>query len=179
MIDATQALNELSRFADLDSEPRLIEDTRTFTITFKQLADDVVLLFDKSTGSVSEQRAHGVRLKYSSYAGLLVSPGFGNLKRFADAQKALIVREAPYIADADAHLPIASVLETSEALPAGSGLSQVNTWLQKPSSTGCVRALVVDGPAGIGKTHVVRSLTYQRALAFGPGSPRPRGAARP
>jgi len=176
MMNKQNYLKELSLFADIDSSPKIVSEGDVYSIRFKQNAVDVVIKIAKDGGVVHESRG-GAKKSYSTYRGLLASQNFGNLRKLADGQRALIRTEAPYIEDTSRQLPIVGALtaaeDTSNTQP--DLLSEIRSWLSidATSSSNNVRTLVVDGPAGIGKTHLIRTLAYERAVAYGPGMPPP------
>lgn len=169
-------LRELSLFADIDSKPKITGEGDSYSMRFTQNASEVVLKLSKDRGVVHEVRA-GKKSTYPSYAGLLSSQHFGNLKKLADGQRALIKAEAPYLEDKAKLLPIVGslVVPGRPEIEQKNLLGDIRTWLSEfPGSASVgVRALVVDGPAGIGKTHLIRTLAYERAVAYGAGSPPP------
>jgi len=170
-------LKELSLFADIDSTPKISAEGDFFSLRFKQNAVDLVIKLSKDGGVVHETRG-GVKKSYSTYKGLLASPNFGNLKKLADGQKALIRTEAPYIEEKAKQLPIVGSLATSETSrddDATDLLTEIKDWLlaDQVETTKNVRTLVVDGPAGIGKTHLIRTLAFERAVGYGPGNAPP------
>lgn len=169
-----QLHGDFSKFADLDSRVFVASDGSDWNVGFAQNGEVVELRIDKNGGRVLEKR-EGQTFKHSSFLGLMASAGFGNLRRLAAAQIALLNREAPYIQDFEKHLPIVGELETPEERASEfTFLERIEHWLTEDAATpNDVRALVIDGPAGIGKTHLIRRLSFERASKFGPGSAPP------
>lgn len=170
-------LKELSLFADLDSAPKISSEGNYFVVKFCQNGLPVEIRLAKDDTAAVEVRGGG-RKTYSSYRALLASANFGNIKRLADAQRALIKVEAPYIEDISNLLPIVGFFDSGENSRENSDFvdrvrNLLSTFPKEDPSLGKVRTLVVDGPAGIGKTHLIRSLAYERAINFGPGTPPP------
>jgi hypothetical protein len=175
MPNESQVHADLSRFADLDSAVTISAEQDDWLVLFSQNGNDVSLRIAKDGGRVVEHR-NGQQSRYATYQGLLMSPGFGNLKRLVAAQIALLSREAPNIDKIDEHLPIVGELESrTERRAAGEGFfERIERWLaDRQEMPGGLRALVLDGPAGIGKTHLIRRLSYVRAAGFGPSGPPP------
>lgn len=173
-MEQSQIAQELFLFADLDCEPIATSSAKDWIFSFTQNSDDVLIRISQADGKVVETRS-GKDSKYKSYRGLLGSAGFGNLKRFVEAQKALILRDAPYIQNSEAHLPIVGELEVAESGEVTQDLlSAIDGWF-RPDETpsGGIKALVVDGPAGIGKTHLIRALAFGRAQGFTAGAAPP------
>lgn len=174
MITEVQIKSDFSKFADLDSRVTVVESQSDWLVGFSQNGDTVEIRIDRGGGRVLEKRL-GETIKHQGYLGLLASSGFGNLRRLAAAQMALLAREAPYIQDVSAHLPIVGEFVSPDMRESAANfLERIERWLTDDESVANeIRALVIDGPAGIGKTHLIRHLSYQRAVQFGPGSPPP------
>lgn len=175
MLSLSQLRAELSRFCDLDSELVATVDGNDFLARFHQRGQSVQLRIAQDGNRVLESR-DGEQNRHLTYNGLLGSREFGDLKRFAEAQRALLNRDAPYISVVESHLPIVGALEAqpSEQAATGDLFERANNWLLS-GHDGSVQilALIVDGPAGIGKTHLIRRLVHERLRNFGPGSPPP------
>lgn len=172
MLDRTRVKDGLSRFADLDCVVRAAEISDQFVVQLAQQGEQVVVGFD-ADGKVTERREGEVSGKYSSYRGLLASRHFGNIRRLVDAQKALLLKDAPYFSDIQGHLPIVGNLEATASPSRQKGLlDDVDEWLLTCGMSS-VRTLVIDGPAGVGKSHLIRRLVHDRANNFGPGSSPP------
>lgn len=170
-------LKELSLFADIDCSPKITAEGECYSIKFTQNAVDVVVKVAKDGGTTHENRG-GVKKTYPTYRGLLASPSYGNLKKLAGGQKSLIRAEAPYIEEKEKQLPIVGSLAVPAVNSEEGGkdlLSRIRSWLSdnERSISANVRTLVVDGPAGIGKTHLIRTLAFERAAAYGSGSAPP------
>ncbi len=175
MLSESQVREDLSRFADLDSEFLISAEGSDWIAAFSQNGASISLRMDQGGKRVIERR-EGAEARYSTYTGLLMSPGFGNLQRLALTQVASLHRDAAYIRNPQEHLPIVGTFESdAETRESGqSFLERVDQWLTGTIPEGeILRALVIDGPAGIGKTHLIRRLSYDRAANYGPGSRPP------
>lgn len=173
-ISKEQLSADFSRFADLDTRVLVTEQGGDFLVSFGKDGDPIELRLDRTGGRIIEKRG-GETIKHASFLGLLASPSFGNLRRLAAAQVALLSRESPYILNDKTHLPIVGELESVDKRnSAQTFLERIESWLLDDRQvTNGVHALVIDGPAGIGKTHLVRQISYSRARNFGPGMPPP------
>ncbi|MBF0109820.1 MAG: hypothetical protein HQL76_11655 [Magnetococcales bacterium] len=172
-MDKDAFLKELGLFADLDSQPDSVLNGNNIIIRFHQYGAPVQLTLDTREGSVIERR-DGNEVRHNTYKGLLASPSFGDLRRFTEVQKTLLKTEFPYIEDTAAHLPIIGELATDGTETDTNLLDAIKSWLNNTAPPGSpVRALVIDGPAGIGKTHLIRRLCHDRVMGFSAGSPPP------
>lgn len=165
-------LGEIERFADLDSEMVTAQDKEDLLVEFNQQGQSVKLRIAADGGRVIEDR-NGSILRHGSYRALLASGNFGNLRRLVDASIAFLQREASYIFDTTNHLPIVGRIGSRTRFDGTDLLADADDWLLSPIQPGAPRSLVIDGPAGIGKTHLIRRLVASRALAFGPASRPP------
>lgn len=173
-------LKELSLFADLDSVPKVLSEGENFSVKFTSGGVSVSIKLPKDGGGVVREKRGDMNFTHSSYKSLLASANFGNLRRLAEAQKALIKSESPYIIDERAHLPIVGSLHlniSDDTNGGGDLLKDISAWLVSgqgnESSPPATRALVLDGPAGIGKTHLIKKLAFKSASLYGPGSAPP------
>ncbi len=165
-----QQVDELSRFADLDCEIITGTNDHGETISFRQRGIDVRITFLKS-GQVLERR-DSADVLHNSYFGLLAAPDFSNLRLLARNQLAMLQRNSVTLGKgSNIDIPVTGTLYPS-ALPSKESpiLDQLDDWTADASRSCDVSALVIDGPAGIGKTHLIRALVERRATRLGPGS---------
>ena len=162
--DPSQLGNELALFADLGTAPpdltpigkrlvtRLFRDGEELELTFA--ADLRGRIVERSLDGEG-QRTH------ASYAALLASERFGDLRRWADAQRAFL---DPRLRELDRNL-VTGVFPDDGAARC---LQQVDDILAswKPRDAGSVQVLLIDGPAGIGKTKFIEFLALSRARDF-------------
>ena len=156
-------LDELALFADLGADPpRLTGDGDRFAIRLWRGGEEVELEFGDAAGRIVERTLDsGERRTHASYAALLASEKFGNLRRWADAQKAFL---ASRLKSLDRNL-VEGVFSENGA-PAG--LEAVDEALATPERRDAqsVQVLLIDGPAGIGKTKFIEHLALSRAANF-------------
>jgi hypothetical protein len=153
-------LNDISMFADLGTSPpqwvevddslmvRLVRDGQLITLT---LAAD---------GRVRENIEANER-HHASFRALLASSGWANLGKWADSQRTLLQERI-----AGDTIPIAGMLAQSQE---EGGVALIDDTLASGSDDGTeprTLVLLIDGPAGIGKTSLIRSLSYNRAVNF-------------
>ena len=153
-------LDELALFADLGADPpRLTGDGGRFAIRLWRGGEEVELEFGDAAGRIVERTLDsGERRTHASYAALLASEKFGNLHRWADAQKAFLESRLKSL---DRNL-VEGVFSENGA-PAG--LEAVDDALATPERRDAqsVQVLLIDGPAGIGKTKFIEHLALSRA----------------
>lgn len=156
-------LDELALFADLGADPpRLTGDGDRFAIRLWRGGEEVELEFGDAAGRIVERTINsGERRTHASYAALLASEKFGNLRRWADAQKAFLESRLKSL---DRNLVNGVFSEDG----ARAGLEAVDEALATPERRDAqsVQVLLIDGPAGIGKTKFIEHLALSRAATF-------------
>ena len=162
--DPSQLGDELAVFGDLGTAPPDLTPIgrRLVTRLFRD-GEELELTFDADLqGRIVERSLDGEGQRtHASYAALLASERFGDLRRWADAQKALL---EPRLRDLDRNL-VTGVFPDDGAAKC---LRQVDDLLAswKPRDAGSVQVLLIDGPAGIGKTKFIEFLAWSRAHGF-------------
>ena len=162
--EQSRFLDELALFADLGADPpRLTSDGDRFAIRLCRGGEETELLFGAAdAGRIIERTVDGgERRTHASYAALLASEKFGNLRRWADAQKAFL---EPRLKPLDRNL-VAGVFSENGFR---AGLDDLDEALAAPErqDTQSVQVLLIDGPAGIGKTKFIEHLALSRAAKF-------------
>ena len=162
--DPSQLGNELALFADLGTAPPDLTPIgkRLVTRLFRA-GEELELTFAADLqGRIVERSLDGEGQRtHASYAALLASERFGDLRRWADAQEAFLEAR---LRDLDRNL-VAGVLPDDGAARC---LQEVDDLLVswKPRDAGSVQVLLIDGPAGIGKTKFIEFLALSRAHGF-------------
>ena len=162
--EQSRFLDELALFADLGADPpRLTGDGDRFAVRLCRGGEETELLFGAAdAGRIIERTVDGgERRTHASYAALLASEKFGNLRRWADAQKAFL---KPRLESLDRDL-VAGVFPENGVR---AGLDDLDDALAAPGlqDAQSVQVLLIDGPAGIGKTKFIEHLALSRAAKF-------------
>ena len=163
-----QLREELARFADLGTAPpREIGNEEHVVFRLSREGEELELRFDDGVeGRVveksldrREQRVH------ESYRALLASEKFGDLRRWAGSQTASLkstlhdIERRPIL--------VTGVLSERNA---EMGVGQIDEFLESREDGGhnadSVQILLIDGPAGIGKTKFIELLALERAKRF-------------
>lgn len=156
-----QLVADFSPFVDIGEEaPKVTEQKGSFTVRFTRDGRELKLVINATTGGVQSAYGKGAPRNHTSVAALLASDLFANLRRWAEAQRDLLVSEfakqqtIPINAQTHAGTNIQNIAEVSGLL----GSSE-----RPPDAT---EVLIIDGPAGIGKTKLIAQLAYERAASF-------------
>lgn len=149
---------DLAPFADLGTEaPAFIEHSGVVTgrLYRNGFAHTITVQAD---GSVRDQW-DDTEIRHASVRSMLASPQFANLARWADSQK-LLLKERVF----EETIPLNGELSTSHAV---GGIELIDTALGGGSTSDKPLSLVLlDGPAGIGKTSLIRALAFRRAEQY-------------
>lgn len=154
-------MHDLSMFADLGTSPPQMSDENG-SIVIRLVRDGQALtLTVKPDGRVHE-RSDDAERSHANIRALLASPGWANLGKWADSQRTLLQERI-----AGDTIPVLGMLAQGQkeggvalldqTLSAGSGSELID-----PRTL----VLLIDGPAGIGKTSLIRSLAFNRASNF-------------
>ena len=168
MIASVQQLREeLARFADLGTTPpQEVGDDKRFAFRLSREGEGLELRFDGGVdGRVAEKSLDSGELRvHESYRALLASERFGDLRRWAGAQAASLERT---LHDIDRPIPLKGMISEGNA---EMKVTQVDDFLAPGGNAGrhtdSVRILLIDGPAGMGKTKFIEFLALRRAKRF-------------
>ncbi|CAP57645.1 NACHT domain-containing protein [Gluconacetobacter diazotrophicus] len=153
-------LNDLSMFADLGtSPPQLVEVDDSLVVRLVRDGQPITLTV-AADGRVRENIEANER-RHANFRALLASSGWANLGKWADSQRTLLQERI-----AGDTIPIAGMLAQSQE---EGGVALIDDTLASGSDDGTeprTLVLLIDGPAGIGKTSLIRSLSYNRAVNF-------------
>jgi hypothetical protein len=159
MIPLKDVLSDLAQFGDLGTDaPNVVSTTNGATIRLTRDSSELEITL-QDDGRVSV-RSDGDTKRYATFRALLASPLFGDLGRWADSQSTLlrsrVEKETIPIHGivSGQHAPI-NVREFDDRLVGAPRVSDSS-----------VQLVIVDGPAGIGKTGLIRSLSYDRAKNY-------------
>jgi hypothetical protein len=150
--------SDLSAFADIGTDAPTVEQTVDgYVILLIRLGERSELSINSTTGAISEKFGAGEEIKYINAKALFASERYGNLREWAKKQSAFLHADSALNADA---LEVLGVLNNALAEV---GLSEVDETLVQEQALGSTRVLLIDGPAGIGKTHFLATLARRRA----------------
>ena len=152
-------------FADLGTpRPKVLEKGTTLVVQMYRNGEELRLGFhDHGTGKVVEQCGPERRV-HASYVALLASERFGDLRRWAQTQSMLLRESLVGIDPKHGGIDISGTLaETHDELD----VAQLDEFLSVPAlSDRSVQVMLIDGPAGIGKTKFIEMIALSRALRY-------------
>lgn len=154
-----QLAKDLSTFADLGTgAPTVVDGAREASILLSRNGFPTEIKFSLASGSI-EEAYEGDVIRHATFKALLASERYGALRTWAARQKAFLAQEP----SEGSLIPLAGTMnngiETCD-------LAGVEAALLSPRQSNSTRVLLIDGPAGIGKTQFILSLSKSRADAF-------------
>lgn len=157
---AAELARDLGAFADLGTDLPQIEQTKqALQVTFVRNGDVTRITLNLANNTVVEEVA-GERFSYQSIASLLASDRYGNLRSWAANQLASLASTIPSAANS---------MHVGGQLNGGVDLQHyaaVERHLSRSQNPGTTRVLLIDGPAGIGKTHFISEMVSHRAKQY-------------
>lgn len=154
---------ELAIFADLGTDPpRIVDHDDRLVVGMFRDGEELQLQFmDRGAGKILERSSDGHVRTHASYRALLASERFGDLRRWATSQR-IVLKEA--LGD------VASMIHTRGVLSSNGSTVQLEALddilVPKEHFADTVRVMLIDGPAGIGKTKFIEALALRRAESF-------------
>lgn len=150
---------DLSVFADVGTEPPSVESTSTGSIVRLIRHGEPIDISVSSAGTLVE-RTPNSETKHASFKALLASDRYGNLRDWAFKQRAYLDQELNATGEG---IDVKGLLNGGMTLLDIAAVDDVLASKQEPDST---RVLLIDGPAGIGKTQFIMALAAERVRHY-------------
>ena len=156
-------LNDLAFFADLGTgPPQMMPACNHRSIVRMFRGGEPLELEFRGNGKIIERSPDSGEVRtHASYKALLASEKFANLRQWADSQRTLLndVPDAPIH-----HLRVSGTLTTGDG---NIGPKELDDFMASlDAGSGRVEVVLIDGPAGIGKTRFIEALASMRAREF-------------
>ena len=157
--------SDLAVFADLGTGPPQITSSfegRSLVRMFRGGEELEIELPDSVEGRIVERTLGGNDERtHATYRALLASDKFGNLRKWADSQRILL--EGVAERSENRLRVLGRLTEDGHAI----GPEEFDSILvEEAIGSDEVKIMLIDGPAGIGKTRFIEILAYQRAKQF-------------
>ena len=160
----TEELADLQLFADPFEEFKNSVNTNGWTASLVRKGEQISIRRE-SSGAIRTLSGPGQPI-YRNFRGLLVSEVFANLQRLASAQMHMTGNLAdPKTGNLKEFLPAAGEIRYSDGLIKSLEFDRVSEILERSEDR--LRVFVVDGSAGVGKSHLIERIVRSRA---GPAS---------
>ncbi len=163
-----QLIVDLTPFSDIgDSGVKVSDQAGKLSVKMTRDGRPLKLVIDRDSGKIQSSWGTTPARNFASFAAMLASELFANLRRWSDAQRDLLLREVP---SPENLLPVHGVSHDKTAIVS---VEQVDDLLGTAArSEDATEVLLIDGPAGIGKTSLIEQLALHRASLY-------KGSARP
>lgn len=161
-MDREQLIADLTPFADLGNSVVKVGDGKEkINVSMFREGRKLKISIDVESGRLSCIWGALPTRSFSTFSAMLASSIFADLRLWADAQRDVLKKELPL---ANNLLPIYGRTHNGEPLETIEVVDQLFGSVDR--SSGFTEVLVVDGPAGIGKTNLIQQLALRRAEAF-------------
>lgn len=155
--DADSLISDLSVFADVGTDaPGLYEEGGGLCMRYIRKGDVSEI---RSNGSALTESFNDQIVKHANFRSMLASDRYGALRDWANKQQAYFRQEM-----GDMHF--IEQLGTLDGSIDKFELSQIDKMLAAPAKPDSARVLLIDGPAGIGKTQFIQRLAGLRANEY-------------
>ncbi|WP_332672072.1 NACHT domain-containing protein [Aromatoleum sp.] len=154
-------INDFAPFVDLgEGLPKVSEQGEKLVAKFTRDGRPLKIVLDKTNGKITT--IWGATTKhFSSVAAMLSSEIFANLRRWADAQTELLGKGT---AQESALIPLNGITHRKVRINSVDDVdSLLGSTERKPDAT---EVLLIDGPAGIGKTRLIEQIAFKRSSAY-------------
>ena len=158
--DVSRVLEDLSLFSDLGTDPpRCFQQDGRLKVRMVRNGEDMELSFRNNNGIYEHSLETRQTRNHVSYRALLASEGFGNLRQWQDHQKRAL---SALKHDFENRIPVSGILSGDGQKLDVDAFDEYLT--SRPShQEGSVKVMLIDGPAGIGKTRFIEFLAWLRA----------------
>lgn len=152
---------DLAPFSDIgDNSVKVGDQAGKLSVKMTRDGRSLKLVIDRESGKIQSTWGTVTR-NFASFPAMLASEVFANLRRWADAQRDLLIRETP---SSENLLPVNGISHDKTLIVS---VGQVDDLLGTDArSKDATEILLVDGPAGIGKTSLIEQLALRRANLY-------------
>ena len=160
----SRILDEMMVFADLGTDGALGEQTREgFIVRLFRNGDELALVFPEGGAGKVIERCRGSKSRtHASYLALLASERFGDLRSWA-ATQSLLLRET--LAEIYPGIRVQGAIDDHDDMLTADKLDDFLQSAERGQDS--VQVMLIDGPAGIGKTKFIEALALARATSYG------------
>jgi hypothetical protein len=152
----TSFITDITAFADPGTTPSVRETKSKIQIQLVRFGDDHEYLIDTSAGKIEGRHNNS---KFSSIKALLASESFADIRRFAQTQRQVLSQK-----NLTSLIPPSGIINP-ETNPQDLSIELVREIIA-PVTQSSLQIILLDGPAGVGKTSLIERMVYERSLDF-------------
>ena len=161
--DVHSLRDEMAVFADLGTElPEVRQTGKQLVVTMFRNGEEISLGFHNLGNGKVVERCGTDRRTHASYNALLASERFGDLRRWASTQS-MLLRETLAGMEPKTRINIRGKLAPDHP---PLDLQETDDLLSAPAPRDSTKVLLIDGPAGIGKTKFIEMIALARAQTY-------------
>ncbi|WP_157275754.1 NACHT domain-containing protein [Pelomonas sp. Root1444] len=161
-ITRDELVADLAPFSDIgDNAVKATEQSDKISLKLTREGRPLRLVLDKTSGKVQCTWGTTPARNFASLSAALASELFSNLRRWADSQRELLKRELP---GASGLLPFCGTTHNSTDIRSLDAVDALLGSAARPDDASEI--LLIDGPAGIGKTSLIEQLALLRAEGY-------------
>lgn len=160
----SKLLNDLAVFSDLGTDPpQMVSSGNDLVVRMLRGGETLELTFaDEGKGKIIERWGSDEVRIHASFKALLASEKFGNLRKWADVQGGLLRRSHEKL---EPLIPLQGTLSIDKEVAGLDRIDEILVNRTRPADLS-TQILLIDGPAGIGKTILIEQLACYRATHF-------------
>jgi hypothetical protein len=153
---------ELAPFADIgEVAPKVSEQSGKLSARFVRDSREVRVVCDQATGTIQCTPGKSPTRTFPSIAAMLASDIFANMRKWANTQRDVLRGE---VGDPKRLIPINAVTSSGDSLTSVGEVNRLIGAAKRPPDA--TEVLLIDGPAGIGKTSLISQLALSRAEEY-------------
>lgn len=161
-MDREQLVADLTPFSDIgDSTIKVNDQAGRWSVRMTRDGRPLKLVIDRESGKIQSTWGTTQARHFASFPAMLASEVFANLRRWSDAQRDLLFREA---LSPEKLLPVHCVSHEKKAIVSVEQVDDLLGSASRPEDA--TEILLIDGPAGIGKTILIEQLARRRASMY-------------
>lgn len=164
-MDRETLLQDFMPFCDIGEQaPKISQGKDSLAVKITRDGKVLKISINNDSGKVQVENESKGKKGFSSIEAMFASDIFANLKKWADAQKELLKKES---STAKSMIPVNGKYSDGSISKDVTGVENIDDVIESSSRvTGSTEIILIDGPAGVGKTSLIEKLAYRRAEMY-------------
>lgn len=162
MITRESLIEDFSPFCDIGEPiPKVTHEKDNLTLRMTRNGDPLRITINVDSGKATSITDGRIKRNFASLEALLSSDIFANLKKWTDSQRDYLKRE---LNNHQKLLPLNGTLNKNQKI---TNIDEISSAIgNKDYLNKSTEILLIDGPAGIGKTSLIEQLSLKRAESY-------------